>query len=522
MATVSVSGSTTFLNINTQASQYKWVVAAIVLVAGATQTFAGTSVNLVIPRLMAAFGTDLAMTQWVATGFLLTRTLVMPLLGWLGGVLGSRNMFVLIMCGFVVTTAGCGLATNLTMMVTFRIIQGFVLGTMEGLTAVILVNAFPPHQRGLALGLRAIGWSAGQVVFYALGGYLVEEVSWRLIFFLGIPTAVIAAVSGWLFLPQDRDYKGEPVDYLGLIALGIFLVPLLLAISFGRNSTTEMSTLVLLGLGALIGGLLFVVREFLAAHPVVNLRMFRVPSFSLICATAFLNNMGLFGALFMVPIFLQQVIGLSPLQAGLVIVPALILSGFSGVLVGRMSDVFPPTTVVIIMMAALAGIFYSFSSVTALTTVTTIVTYVIFYRICMMGVVTPLTVLLVQQLGDDQVRMAQGLLGVVRSIGGVLGVTVTSVVFERRRLWHQLSAYDAYDVGSVAHYETLTTIKSFLHNAGILGGSADQAALGVVRRQMNIEAIALAFQDSFLLMACCFLFASFPVVYLMVRYRLQS
>lgn len=139
-----------------------------------------------------------------------------------------------------------------------------------------------------------------------------------------------------------------------------------------------------------------------------------------------------------------------------------------------------------------------------------------------MGVVTPLTVLLVQQLGDDQVRMAQGLLGVVRSIGGVLGVTVTSVVFERRRLWHQLSAYDAYDVGSVAHYETLTTIKSFLHNAGILGGSADQAALGVVRRQMNIEAIALAFQDSFLLMACCFLFASFPVVYLMVRYRLQS
>ena len=117
-------------------------------------------------------------------------------------------------------------------MVIFRIIQGFVLGTMEGLTAVILVNAFPPHQRGLALGLRAIGWSAGQVVFYALGGYLVEQISWRLVFFLGIPTAVIAVVTGWLFLPQDRDYKGEPVDYLGLMALGTFLVPRLVAAGY--------------------------------------------------------------------------------------------------------------------------------------------------------------------------------------------------------------------------------------------------------------------------------------------------
>ncbi|MEE8291592.1 MAG: DHA2 family efflux MFS transporter permease subunit [Candidatus Tectomicrobia bacterium] len=517
--TTAAAEPTTFLRLDTQAAHYKWLVASIVLVAGATQTFAGTSVNIIIPRLMSAFGTDLGTTQWVATAFLLTRTLVMPLLGWLGGIMGNRNMFVAMMVGFVVTSAGCGLATSLPMMIGFRLIQGLVLGSMEGLTTVILVGAFPASQRGLALGLRAIGWSAGQVVFYALGGYLVEELSWRLIFFLGIPSALIAAVGGWLILPQHREYKGEPVDYLGLMALASFLVPLLLAISFGRDSSTETSTLVLLGCGALTGGALFVLRELLAPYPVVNLRMFRVPVFRLICATAFLNNLGLFGALFMVPIFLQQVLGLSPLQAGLVIVPALIVSGFTGVLAGKLSDLFPPPIVVISMMMALSVIFFTFSSVTALTSMTVIVGYVIMYRVCMNGSVTPLTVLLVQRLGTEQVRMAQGLLGVVRSIGSVFGVTATSVFFERRRVLHQLTSYDTYNLSSPEHHDTLYELKLFLHQAGILGSAADLAALGTIRRQMDIEAITLAFQDSFVFICTCFLMASIPMLYLFIRYR---
>ncbi len=515
-ATTATSEPTTFLNVDTQAPSFKWWVAIIVLVAGATQTFAGTSINLVIPRLMAAFGTDLAQTQWVATGFLLTRTLVMPLLGWLGGLLGNRNMFVAIMIGFVLTTAGCGLSVNLTMMVVFRIVQGLILGTMEGLTAVILVNIFPPHQRGLALGLRAIGWSAGQVIFYALGGYLIDEISWRLVFFLGIPIGIAAAVFGWLVLPQQRDHKGEPVDYLGLLALASFLIPLLLAISFARDSNTETYTLILLGLGSAAGGALFVLRELTAPYPVVNLRLFRLPAFSMICTVAFLNNVGLFGALFMVPIFLQRVLGLTPMQAGLVIVPGLIGMAFSGVIAGKLSDLLAPPIVVGTMMVALSAIFFSLSSVTATTAITVIVVYVVLYRMCMIGVVTPMTLLLVQHISADQMRMGQGLLGVVRSIGGVLGVTVTSVFFERRRVWHQLTAYDTYNLGSPEHHQTLGDLTHYLHEAGILGASANQAALGTIRRLMDTEAIASAFQDSFMLICTCFVLACLPIVYLLL------
>ena len=511
----------TILPVNTQSNHYKWLVAAIVLIAGATNTFAGNSINLAVPRLMAYFGTDLATAQWVATGFQITRTLVVPILGWLGGMLGNRNLFVAMMVGFLISTIGCGLSTSLGMLIVFRLLQGLALGPMEGITAVILVEAFPPHQRGLALGLRAIGWSAGQVVSFTIGGYFIEEISWRLIFFLGVPSAIIAAGAGFLMLPQRRDYRSTSVDYLGLLALGSFLVPLLLAISWARYDETPLSTLLLLGTGALVAGGLFVLQELTAQAPAVNLRLFRMPTFSLVSTTAFLESLGLFGAQFMMPIFLQQVMGFTAFQAGLIIVPAIIVSGVTGVITGRLTDLIPPSLLAMGALLTLTAVFYSLSTVTVLTTVGVLVGYIIIYRTCMFAVFTPLTALNVQTLEASQVRMGQGLLGVVRNIGGSLGVTVTSVFFERRRATHQLLISDEYASGTPEHNTLMQTLKHLLYEAGIVGEVADRTALGAIRREMDIEAIAAGFRESFLLLALFFILGSIPLVYLLASWSVE-
>lgn len=137
--TGSAVGQQTILRVDTQAPHYKWLVAAIVVIGGATQVFAGSSVNLAIPRIMATFGAELATAQWIATGFLLARTLIMPVLGWLGAFVGNRNLFIAIMAGFVISSIGCGLSTSLPMLIGFRIVQGLTLGPMEGLSTVLLV-----------------------------------------------------------------------------------------------------------------------------------------------------------------------------------------------------------------------------------------------------------------------------------------------------------------------------------------------------------------------------------------------
>jgi DHA2 family multidrug resistance protein len=173
---------------------------------------------------------------------------MVPVLGWLGGFLGNRNLFVAILVGFVLTSIGCGLAVDIHMLIFFRLVQGFILGPIEGLTAVLMVQAFPPEQRGMAIGLRSIGWSAGQIVSFTLGGYFLEHLSWRMIFFLGIPSGIVSAILGLILLPQQREYRVRPVDYPGLGALAMFLVPLILGISWAQRDDAEMSTLLLLGL----------------------------------------------------------------------------------------------------------------------------------------------------------------------------------------------------------------------------------------------------------------------------------
>ena len=278
-----------------------------------------------------------------------------------------------------------------------------------------------------------------------------------------------------------------------------------------------MFTLVVLGVATLIAGALFIVRELRAAFPAVDLRLFRQPAFCLLCSTAFFNSMGLFGALFMVPIFLQQVMGFTPLQAGLILLPAIPVSGLSGLATGRLTDLVSPPLVALGGLLAMTVIFQAFSSVTALTTITALVGYMILSRAFMDSVGIPITSLTVRTLAPDQVRMGQGLLGVVRSIGSSFGVTVTSVFFERRYALHQFLGYATYDSASATHETALRDLRLIFHDAGVLGTEANQTALGTLRQQLDIEAIATSFQESFLLICLCFLLAMGPMLCLLSR-----
>ncbi len=344
---------------------------------------------------------------------------------------------------------------------------------------------------------------------------------WRVIFFLGAPAGLLAAILGLMVLPQHREARGIPVDYFGLVALGGFLVPLLLAISFARNNETAISTLLLLSGASLLSGVLFVIWELRTHFPVVNLHLFRQTVFGCICGTAFIYNIGLFGAQFMIPIFLQQVMGFSPMQVGLLIAPALVISGMSGVVIGRLCDFVPLPYVVLSGLSALTIVFYTISSMTAMTATSVLIGIIIFYRMCMHAVTTPVTALNAQRLAPEQVRMGQGLLGVVRNIGAGFGVTVASVLFERRRIAQQAQAYSLYNDTSPEHLSVLDEIKRglYVYEGGMDVTAAHQGALRLLRRQMDVEAIASGFQGSFILACVAFFAASLPMLWILKQNR---
>ncbi len=294
-------------------------------------------------------------------------------------------------------------------------------------------------------------------------------------------------------------------------------MPLLLLISFGRRDDTETWTLLIFAGVALVGSIAFVARELLAEFPAVNLRLFRNPGFALLCATGFLNTLGLFGAQFMIPIFLQRVLGLTPLQAGLTIVPALVLSAFGGTISGRLTDIFSPRLLIIASLALLVLVFNAFSTLTAMTTVGTMVMYIIAYRLCLFSINTPITSLNVTILDHDQVRMGQGLLGMIRNIGASLGVTVSSVFFESFRTQHQLHAYTGYDAASPEHRVLFDGVTHALREAGINEANVEPMALRVIRQQMSVEAVTAGFRDTFFAISFCFLLAMIPIFFVSRR-----
>jgi MFS family permease len=220
----------------------------------------------------------------------------------------------------------------------------------------------------------------------------------------------------------------------------------------------------------------------------------------------------------MIPIFLQQVMGFTPLQAGLTIVPALIISAFGGTISGRLSDWFSPRLLILIALLALGVVFRLFSTVAATTTVGILISSIILYRVCLFSINTPLTALNVRILDDDQVRMGQGLLGMVRNIAAGLGVTMSSVLFERRRTHHQLLAYSNYGVTSPAHSEVVEEIGLSLRSAGIHETLVEPMTLSALRQQMNLEAISSGFRNTFFLIGFCFLVAMLPMLFISRRY----
>ncbi|MGQ4808784.1 Fatty acid resistance protein FarB [Candidatus Entotheonellaceae bacterium PAL068K] len=280
------------------------------------------------------------------------------------------------------------------------------------------------------------------------------------------------------------------------------------------RSQTETMTVMLLGLIACSGGGLFILRELFARFPAVNLRLFRLPAFCLLCSAAACTTLGLFGAQFMISIFLQHVMGFSPLQAGLIIVPALVVSAFGGTLSGRLSNTISPRLLILLGFTRLVIVFRLFSSVSALTASGVLVDYFMLYRMCLFSINTPLTALNVRLHQADQVRMGQGLLGMVRNIGAALGVTISSVIFERRSAHHQLLAYTNYNAASPEHTATAREIAQSLRDAGLNETDIGAMTLRTIRRQMDIGAVAVGFRDSFFAFGFCFLLALLPMLFI--------
>lgn len=294
-------------------------------------------VNVILPTITGYFGVPIATAQWVPMIYLLTISSLLLFYGRMGDILGYKRIYLMGLAGFIVASALCGLAPGIYWLILFRAIQGVTAGMMMAVPYAIITAAFPPQERGRALGINAISISAGLALGPSLGGLVTSLWSWRMAFLINIPIGIVGLMWARKVIPELKGQPGK-MDGGGAVTAFVFLFSFLLFINQGQKMGLNTVTLAMLGVAILAGAAFFYI-ETHAAQPMLNLKLFKNVGFSLALLSALLNFISQYIMVFLTPFYLQRVLHYPAGQVGLLMtffpLAVMAVAPFSGALSDR-------------------------------------------------------------------------------------------------------------------------------------------------------------------------------------------
>jgi EmrB/QacA subfamily drug resistance transporter len=316
-----------------------WALPLAVVVVGMFMSVLDTSiVNVAIPRMQKQFGVSADDIEWVSTAYTLCLGVVVPTSAWLGERIGLRRLYVLSLLGFALFSALCGTADNLGMMIFYRILQAVPAGVIPVTCLTILYRSVPRASLGAAMGLYGFGIVVAPGVGPTLGGYFVEYINWRLIFYINVPIGILGAAAAIAVLPAFAGSTGRRFDIPGFATIATALFTGLLAVSEGQRwGWTSYPILILLATSVNLLAL-FVITERQVAQPLLDLRVYRSGPFVNSLALITINTIGMFSVLYYIPQFLQNGEGQTPMNTGLIVLPQAAVMAAIMPVAGRIYD----------------------------------------------------------------------------------------------------------------------------------------------------------------------------------------
>ena len=284
-----------------------------------------TVVNVSLPHIAGNLSATIEEATWVLTSYLVANAIVLPMTGWLANYFGRKRLLMYSVVGFTAASFLCGAAPNLPFLVAFRVIQGLCGGALQPLSQAVLLEAFPPEGRGKAMGFWGLGIVVAPVLGPVLGGWLTDSYSWRWVFYINLPVGVLSILMVYWFVFDPSYIKRDEtarIDYWGIGMLAVWIASLQIAFDKGQQMDWFNSPYIV-GLLAIAGVFLigFLVRELMAEHPVVNLSIFKVGSYS--TGVFLMATLGfvLYGSIVILPIWLQTLMGYPATRAGMTMAP---------------------------------------------------------------------------------------------------------------------------------------------------------------------------------------------------------
>ena len=386
-----------------------------------------STANVVIPNLIASFGSDVDTIEWVVTGYMLGYSITMPLAGWLADTYGRKRMFLIGLAMFTGFSIGASLAWNAPSLIAFRILQAVGGGIVSPTGMAIITEVIPPHQRGRALGM----WGMGMMLAPAFGpwisGLLVDHYdNWRLIFWLGVPFGVTGLLGALRILPDSEDTRHVKAgfDYPGFTLLSAAITLFLIPLTQGNRVGWDDPWIAYSFIAAVLLFATFIVRELRAPAPMIDLGLFRDRVFSIAIALRSVLGMGYYFSLFLLPLFTQTILGWDPTQAGLILMPAGLAMAVLMPLSGALADYIGARVLVCTGMIIVAIGTFLFARIDVDWTMGRL-TIDNVIRSGAIGILfTPLTTAALTNIPRGRIGSASGILNTVWQVGGSLGIAV--------------------------------------------------------------------------------------------------
>ena len=406
----------------------KWLVLSAVAMGIFLATIDGSIVNVALPTLSTALGADFATVQWVVLSYLLTITTLLAVVGRLADMYGRKRLYN---SGFVVFTVGsllCGLSPSVGWLIGFRVLQGIGAALILALGLALVTEAFPPQERGRALGIAGSIVSIGIVTGPTLGGVIIENLSWHWIFFVNVPIGIVGTYLVWRNIPATRPPGGQAFDFGGAATLCLGLLGILLGLTTGQQegfTSPQALGLFVFGIFFLLA-LLYIQRRH--PQPIIDPVLFRNRLFTVNLVTGLLVFVGL-GSGVLIPFYLETVLGYSVQQVGLLlaVVPIAlgIVSPISGVLSDRVGS--RPISVL-----GLAVTLLGYLALSTLSTETTAVGFMLRYVLVGVGVglfQSPNNSAMMGTAPRERLGVASGLLAMTRNLGQTVGIAVLGALW---------------------------------------------------------------------------------------------
>ena len=479
-----------------------WVLSVLVMLIGGFMAILDSSiVNVAIPTMMNDFQATMSSIQWVTTIYMLTLGVIVPTSGWLGDYFGFKKLYVYSLVMFTLGSALCSLAWSEHVLIAARVVQALGGGMIMPTMMSMVYSVVPREKMGSAMGIFGLTMLVAPAIGPTLGGYLVEYVSWRWIFTVNLPIGIIGTFLAIYSLPDFPAKDAGKFDVAGFLLSSVGLFCLLLALSQGQDWgwTSFPIVMLLYGSVALLG--LFAFHELTTTNPLLDLRVFKYPTFLLGNLMLVVVTIGMFGGLFYIPFFLQTVRGMGALQVGLLMLPPALVSAFMLPIAGRLYDKVGPKIPVGTGILLLSFATYLFTKIDVDTPLSTIVAWNMLRALGMGMTMMPLQTALMSVLPPEQIGRGSAITNIISRIASSMGIAVLTLILTNRLAFH--SAY-------------LTWTISAQNLAGLAAtGLANQQTL-MMLLQMNIAKIAFVqgLNEMFYITAIISALAFIPVFFI--------